>query len=103
MDPDLSSRLSHWRRLCIPVVLPVDSFRALDAPGGHMYASDSSREHVERDPHNEQRGRLREDEIVIDRKPIVADRPRDDDAWPAAPGERRRTERRRIERMGTDT
>jgi hypothetical protein len=68
-----------------------------------MYASDSSRGHVERDPRNDPRGRTREDEIVIDRQPIVADRPRDEeDAWPAAPTDRRRTERRRIERMGTD-
>ena len=68
-----------------------------------MYASDSSRKHVERDPRNDPRVRSHEDEIVIDRKPIVADRQRDeDDAWPTAPTERRRTERRRIERMGTD-
>jgi hypothetical protein len=68
-----------------------------------MYASDSSREHVERDPRNDPRGRAREDEIVIDRKPIVADRTRDEEeAWPAVPAERRRSERRRIERMGTD-
>ena len=67
-----------------------------------MYASDSSRGHVERDPRNDPRGRSHEDEIVIDRKPIVADRSRNEDAWPTAPSDRRRTERRRIERMGTD-
>jgi hypothetical protein len=67
-----------------------------------MYASDSSREHVERDPRNDPRSRTHADEIVVDRQPIVADRPQDDDAWPGAPRERRVTERRRIERMGTD-
>ena len=67
-----------------------------------MFASDSSREHVERDPRNDPRGRP-SDEIVVDRKPIVADRSRvEQDAWPSAPIERRRSERRRIERMGTD-
>jgi hypothetical protein len=66
-----------------------------------MHASDSLRNHVERDPRNDPRSRGLEDEIVVDRKPIVADRPRDDDSWPSVP-ERRRTERRRIERMGTD-
>jgi hypothetical protein len=67
-----------------------------------MYASDNSHEHVERDPRNDPRSRIHADEIVVDRKPIVADRPRQDDAWPAAPSERRTGERRRIERMGTD-
>ena len=68
-----------------------------------MYASDSSRGRVERDPRNDPRGRSHEEEIVIDRKPIVADRLRnEDEAWPTAPTDRRRTERRRIERMGTD-
>jgi len=66
-----------------------------------MYASDSSREHVERDPRNDPRSRTHADEIVVDRQPIVADRPQEDDAWPA-PFERRHSERRRIERMGTD-
>ena len=68
-----------------------------------MFASDNSRDRVERDPRNDPRGRTQEDEIVIDRKPIVADRsPGEQDLWPAAPVERRRSERRRIERMGTD-
>ena len=68
-----------------------------------MYASDSSHKHVERDPRNDPRSRSHDDEIVIDRKPIVADRSRDEgDGWPIAPTDRRRTERRRIERMGTD-
>jgi hypothetical protein len=67
-----------------------------------MYASDNSHEHVERDPRNDPRSRAHADEIVIDRKPIVADRPRSNDAWPSAPTERRTGERRRIERMGTD-
>jgi hypothetical protein len=66
-----------------------------------MYASDNSREQIERDPNNDPR-RSHADEIMVDRKPIVADRPGDDSAWPDAPFERRRTERRRIERMGTD-
>jgi hypothetical protein len=66
-----------------------------------MYASDSSRDHIERDPRNDPR-RTHAEEIVVDRKPIVADRSRDDHSWPSAPSERRRTERRRIERMGTD-
>ena len=67
-----------------------------------MYASDSSREHIERDPHNDPRSRTHAEEIVVDRQPIVADRSQDDGAWPNAPRERRTTERRRIERMGTD-
>lgn len=67
-----------------------------------MYASDSSREPVERDPRNDPRSRTHAEEIVVDRRPIVADRPQEDRAWPAAPMERRITERRRIERMGTD-
>jgi hypothetical protein len=67
-----------------------------------MYASDNSREHVERDPRNDPRSHTHADEIVIERKPVVADRQRDDNEWPSAPVERRRSERRRIERMGTD-
>jgi hypothetical protein len=66
-----------------------------------MYVSEGSREQVERDPNNDPR-RSHADEIIVDRRPIVADKPADDSAWPAAPFERRRTERRRIERMGTD-
>jgi hypothetical protein len=68
---------------------------------GPMNGSDSTREQVERDPRNDQRSRTHADEIVVDRQPIVADRPASD-TWPAAPMERRRTERRRIERMSTD-
>ena len=67
-----------------------------------MHASDSSREHVERDPRNDPRSRTHAEEIVVDRQPIVADRPQDDGGWPGAARERRSTERRRIERMGTD-
>ena len=66
-----------------------------------MHASDSSHEHVERDPRNDPR-RSHAEEIVVDRKPIAADRPSQEAAWPVAPVERRRSERRRIERMGTD-
>jgi hypothetical protein len=67
-----------------------------------MYRSDSSHEPVERDPRNDPRRSQADGEVEIDRKPIVADRPRDeDDAWGRVP-ERRRSERRRIERMGTD-
>ena len=67
-----------------------------------MYASDNSREHVERDPRKDQRSRTHAEEIVVDREPIVADRPGNDSDWPAASMERRRSDRRRIERMGTD-
>jgi hypothetical protein len=67
-----------------------------------MYASDSSREQVERDPRKDPRSRTHAEEIVVDRQPIVADRSQEDGAWPSAPRERRITERRRIERMGTD-
>lgn len=68
-----------------------------------MYASDNAREReqVERDFRNDPR-RTHADEIVVDRSPIVADRPQDETAWPTAPFERRRSDRRRIERMGTD-
>jgi hypothetical protein len=68
---------------------------------GLMHASDNSREHVERDPNNDPR-RTHAEEIVVDRAPVIADRPHAEDAWPAAPSERRRSERRRIERMSTD-
>jgi hypothetical protein len=67
-----------------------------------MYASDNSREHVERDPRRDPRSRTQADEVVVDRPPIVADRPRQENIWPTAPVERRHSERRRIERMGTD-
>jgi hypothetical protein len=68
-----------------------------------MYASENSREHVERDPRNDPRSRTHAEEIVIDRKPIVADGPRDDEAaWPPVASDRRRSERRRIERTSTD-
>jgi hypothetical protein len=67
-----------------------------------MYASDNSRDHVDRDPRNDPRSRTHAEEIVIDRSPIVADRSQDDSGWPSVPRERRVTERRRIERMGTD-
>ena len=67
-----------------------------------MYAFDSSREHVERDPRNDPRSRDSQDEVVVERRPIVADRSRDDSQWPSVPVDRRRSERRRIERMGTD-
>lgn len=69
-----------------------------------MYQFDSSRDGVERDPRNDPRTRSQADgEVEIDRKPIVADRSREeDDSWPQPTVERRRSERRRIERMGTD-
>ena len=66
-----------------------------------MYASEN-REQVERDSRNDPRSRTHAEEIVVERPPIVADRPQDDNAWPSAPGDRRRSERRRIERMSTD-
>jgi hypothetical protein len=40
--------------------------------------------------------------MLVDRRPIIADRPRDEQDWPTVPIERRRSDRRRIERMGTD-
>jgi hypothetical protein len=68
-----------------------------------MHAFNGSREHVERDPRNDPRTRTNaDDEVVIDRQPIVADRSRDENEWPVAHADRRRSERRRIERMGTD-
>ena len=68
-----------------------------------MYLADNSRDRIERDPRNDPRSRNQpEGEVEIERKPIVADRSRDEDAWPVAPIERRTGERRRIERMGTD-
>ena len=68
--------------------------------GGTMYRADSSRESIERDPRNDPRSRP--DEVIVDRKPVVADRLSDGAGWPVAPMERRSGERRRIERMGTD-
>jgi hypothetical protein len=67
-----------------------------------MYASENSHEHVERDPRNDPRSRTHAEEIIVDRPPIVADRPQHDDSWPSAPVDRRRSERRRIERTSTD-
>ena len=84
-----------------------------------MHASDNAREHVERDPRNgerqrdeavapaERRGegsdarRTHAEEIVVGRPPVAADRPQAD-PWPSVPQERRRSDRRRIERMSTD-
>ena len=66
-----------------------------------MHASDDSREHVERDPRNDPRSHTHAEEIV-DRPPVVADRSRTEDPWPAVSPDRRRSERRRIERMSTD-
>ena len=71
-------------------------------PGGLMYASDNSREHVERDPQNDPRTHTHAEEVLVERRPIIADRPRDENDWPTAPSERRRSDRRRIERMSTD-
>lgn len=69
-----------------------------------MYRSESSHERAGRDPRNDPRSRGQADgEVEIERKPIVADRPREDESpWPAVQSDRRRGERRRIERMGTD-
>ncbi|HET9425235.1 MAG TPA: hypothetical protein VFO55_07690 [Gemmatimonadaceae bacterium] len=68
-----------------------------------MYKADSSQDRVDRDPRNDPRTRSQDGEIEVDRKPIVADRSRDEETqWPAAIVDRRRSERRRIERMGTD-
>jgi hypothetical protein len=69
--------------------------------GGHMDASQNSREHVERDPRNDPR-RTHAEEVVIERQPVIADSPRAEPEWPAVKFERRRSERRRIERTGTD-
>jgi hypothetical protein len=66
-----------------------------------MDAHENSREHVERDPRNDPR-RDRPDEVVVERQPVIADRPRPESDWPSVEFERRRGERRRIERMGTD-
>ena len=68
--------------------------------GGTMFRADSSREPIERDPRNDPRSRP--DEVIVDRKPVVADRSSGSAVWPKAPIERRSGERRRIERMGTD-
>lgn len=67
-----------------------------------MYASDNSREQVERDSRNDPRSHTHADEVLVDRRPIIADRPREENDWPTVPVERRRSDRRRIERMGTD-
>jgi hypothetical protein len=67
-----------------------------------MYASDNSRDHVERDPRNDPRSHTHAEEILVERKPVIADRPRAEGEWPAVPVDRRKSDRRRIERMGTD-
>lgn len=66
-----------------------------------MDANENSRGHVERDPRNDPR-RTHADEVVVERQPVIADRPRAESEWPAVEFERRRGERRRIERTGTD-
>jgi hypothetical protein len=66
-----------------------------------MYHLDNGQGPIERDPRNDPR--RQDDERVVERKPIAADRPADESqTWPDLPADRRRTERRRIERMGTD-
>jgi hypothetical protein len=62
-----------------------------------MDRSDNAHERVERDPRNDRR---HEDEVVVERPAVVADR--SEREWPGVSLERRRAERRRIERMGTD-
>jgi hypothetical protein len=67
-----------------------------------MYRSENARDAVERDPRNDPRTRSRVDgETVVERNPIIADGHREPADTSTSP-ERRRTERRRIERMGTD-
>jgi hypothetical protein len=68
-----------------------------------MHRFDNSQDPIERDPKNDQRSPSQTDgEVVVERKPIVADRPRTPDDPRTLVGDRRRGERRRIERMGTD-
>jgi hypothetical protein len=62
-----------------------------------MDRSDNAHDRVERDPRNDRR---HEDEVVVERPAVVADRAETE--WPHVTVERRRSERRRIERMGTD-
>jgi hypothetical protein len=62
-----------------------------------MDRSDNAQERMERDPRNDRR---HEDEVVVERPTVIADRRETE--WPRVSLERRRGERRRIERMGTD-
>jgi hypothetical protein len=66
-----------------------------------MYRSENAHDQIERDPRNDPRGSGRDPEKVVERKSIVADRSREE-GWPSVPVDRRRGERRRIERTGTD-
>jgi hypothetical protein len=68
-----------------------------------MYRSDSAHDAADRDSRNDPRPQSRPDsEVVIERKSIIADRSRNPDESRPTLGDRRRGERRRIERMGTD-
>lgn len=69
-----------------------------------MYRTESSNDPFPRDVRKDPRAMGQADtEVDIDRDPVIADRSRVEDApWPTASVDRRRTERRRIERMGTD-
>jgi hypothetical protein len=68
-----------------------------------MYRSEGSHDQVDRDPRRDPRVRSQADgEVEIERTPIVADRPGDESGWPSVPEDRRRGDRRRIERTGTD-
>jgi hypothetical protein len=66
-----------------------------------MYHADNPHDSADRNRQGEPRQNPQADgEIVIERKPIIADGARDDER-PSGGTERRRTERRRIDRMST--
>lgn len=69
-----------------------------------MYRADTSHDGLQRDSRSDPRSpKDGAGEVVVDRKSIIADRSREDDSpWHEVRGDRRRSERRRIERMGTD-
>jgi hypothetical protein len=68
-----------------------------------MQHADDSHDSADMDKRTDPRtGRRTDDEVIVERTPIVADAPRaESDLYPAAAMERRRGERRRIDRMST--
>jgi hypothetical protein len=69
-----------------------------------MYFADHPHESANLDREPDQRSRHHaDDEVVVERTPIVANAPREDNGEPSSSigTERRRAERRRIDRMST--
>lgn len=67
-----------------------------------MYLADKPHDSGGLDRQKEPRtGRRAEDETVVERRPLIADAPREDGGNARLGSERRRGERRRVDRMST--